>query len=194
MEKLTFTTLYDQLAPQWDRRFPANLARLRCLVELGVPGPELRILDAACGTGSLLPLLLEKQPSQVLAVDLSAGMLAQAQARCQDPRVEFREGDVMELQEGEFDCVLLCDAFQHFENRGSLIRKLQHLLAPGGRVTICYPYGRGAVNANYLTGNGVEALVPLPAARTLAGSMASCFNVDVVVDSPQLYAVGGVRL
>ena len=33
MEKLTFTTLYDQLAPQWDRRFPANLARLRCLVD-----------------------------------------------------------------------------------------------------------------------------------------------------------------
>ncbi len=194
MEKITFTALYDQLAPQWDEQFPANLQRLHCLVELGVPGPGLRILDAACGTGRMLPLLLEREPAQILAVDLSQGMLSQAAARCADPRVQFLCGDVMELKEGEFDCVLLCDAFQHFENRGSLIRKMQHLLAPGGRLTICYPCGRANVNAHYLSSNDAEMLMPLPAARTLAASMESCFNVDVMIDSPQFYVVGGIRL
>ena len=192
MGEIAFTALYDRLAPEWDRQFPADLGKLRCFVELGMPGEGLRVLDAACGTGRLLPLVLEKSPSQVVAVDLSPGMLEQAAARCNDSRVTFFCGDVMEFGEGEFDCVFLCDAFQHFENRGSLIRKMQHLLLPGGRLTICYPRGRADINAQC----GVEGaeLMPLPAAKTLAASMASCFAVDMVIDSPELYVVGGQRL
>ena len=193
MDKSSLTAYFNVLAPEWDKRFPVAPGLLQCIAELAVEGPGLRIFDGACGTGILEPFLLEHNPSRLLAVDLSPNMIAQAKQKISDPRVEFCCADVIDVREGEFDCVILCDAFQHFENRGSFIRQMHHLILPGGRLTICSPSGRAKVNSHYQA-NAAELTMPLPAAKTLANSLSSYFSVDTVIDSPKLYAVSGIRL
>ena len=97
----------------------------------------------------------------------------------------------MELSDGEFDLAVVYSAFPHFENRGSLIRQLHHLLLPGGRVMICHSQGRSEINALH-QGRAPGLSMPLPAAQTLAHTLAPCFDVDLAVDTPALYAVSGV--
>ena len=75
---------------------------------------------------------------------------------------------------------------------GSIVRQMHHLLSPGGRVVICHCEGRTTVNSHYQA-NAAALSMPLPAARTLAASLERYFDVDILIDSPQLYVVSGIR-
>lgn len=191
MDKISLINFFDSYADQWELHLPTNGARLRCLTELFGVKEGSRVLDAACGAGILEPFLLEKNPSYILAADFSSGMIQAARDRCNDPRVEFLCADVMELNNGEFDCAVLLGAFPYFENRGSLIRQMHHLLAPGGRLTICHARGRTEINSNHQS-LALNIAMPLPAAHVLAKSLEQTFDVDILIDTPELYAVSGL--
>lgn len=193
MDKPSLISYFNQLADRWDTEFPADSGKLRCFAELCDLKEGARILDAASGTGSLEPFLLEKNPSRILAVDFSPEMVRIAKQNCFDPRVEFRCADIMEVAGEEFDCAIICGAFPLFENRGSIIRQLHNLLAPGGRAIICHPQGRSVINSNH-DANAMQLTMPLPAAKTLTISLNPYFDVDTTVDSPELYVVSGVRI
>lgn len=193
MDKPSLITYFNQLAERWDADFPADPGKLRCFAELCDLKAGARILDAASGTGSLEPFLLEKNPSRILAVDFSPEMIRIAKKNCADPRVEFRCSDIMEITGEEFDCAIICGAFPLFENRGSIIRQLHNLLAPGGRAIICHPQGRSAINSNH-DANAMQLTMPLPAAKTLTISLNPYFDVDTTIDSSEIYAVSGIRI
>ena len=191
MDKSAQIAYFDERAETWDEICSHNPDKLRTLVTLCGIAPGARVLDVGCGTGVLTPYLLERQPKQVVGVDFSPRMIALAKQKCDDARVEYRCQDVMELSDGEFDLAVVYSAFPHSENRGSLIRQLRHLLLPGGRVMICHSQGRSEINALH-QGSAPGLSMPLPAAQTLAHTLAPCFDVDLAVDTPALYAVSGV--
>lgn len=191
MEKEAMIAYFDHIAPQWDTLAPHDDRKIRCLVTLGIT-PGARILDVGCGTGILTPVLLETNPSYLLGIDLSPGMIQQAKQKYGNLPVEFLTGDVMDLNQADsFDCAMLYDTFPQFENRGSLIRQMNYLLAPKGRLMICSGFNRHVVNAPYKGGAAVS--IPLPAAKTLASTLDKYFEVDTVIDSPSLYAVSGTK-
>ena len=68
-----------------------------------------RVLEAGCGTGFATVLLANKyKRGEIIAVDLSEGMLAQARKRAQDnDNIRFVAGDALEIlkSEGPFDLV-----------------------------------------------------------------------------------------
>jgi ubiquinone/menaquinone biosynthesis C-methylase UbiE len=69
------------------------------------------ILDAACGAGGYLPLLLEKEHS-VIGIDQSQGMLARAKAKF--PSVQFEKVGLQEMAYREvFDGVICMDAMKY---------------------------------------------------------------------------------
>lgn len=192
MDKLSQISFFNQTAQEWDTLFPTNHAKLRCITELCDIKPGADILDAACGTGRFLPFLLDTNPNSILAVDFSGKMLEQAQNRCRDNRVAFQCCDIMEITDQAFDYAILLNAFVYFENRGSLIRQLHHLLSPQGRLMICHDMGRSEINSKHQA-NSNQLAMPLPAANILSRSIEPYFDIDMVIDSDGLYAISGIK-
>ncbi len=97
-------TMYDRYASVYDGsgqvRYSLLIAPYLAEVLERHPAPEGRILDLACGTGTLA-LMLASEGHEVLGLDLSAAMLAQARAKAgyveTTGRVDFVQGDMRHL-------------------------------------------------------------------------------------------------
>lgn len=95
---------------------------------------ELRILDAGCGTGGMLPWLQRYAGShEVTGIDFSATALRFCQRREQSILVR---GSIAELpfNDSTFDLVTSYDVLQHVPDRGDLqaIAEFHRVLRPGG--------------------------------------------------------------
>lgn len=88
---------------------PLESAAWRQALREALPEPPTRILDAGAGTGAL-SLLAVELGFEVTALDLSAGMLAQAKRKAADrgvaDRMRFVVGSVAEPPPGPFDAVI----------------------------------------------------------------------------------------
>jgi trans-aconitate 2-methyltransferase len=121
---------YDRLAdPQeeWAREVVARL---------GLQGDEY-VLDAGCGGGRITRQLLEALPEgRVLGVDGSEAMIEQARSAIgDDPRVELRLADLLELEVSETVDVIFSNATFHWIlDHERLFNRLFAALAPGGRI------------------------------------------------------------
>jgi ubiquinone/menaquinone biosynthesis C-methylase UbiE len=99
------------------------------------------LLDLGCGTGAAVR---EAAPvvRRAMGFDLSAGMIAQAEARAQAAglaNVEFRQGDVsgpLPFADGEFTAVVCTTAFHHFPRPLETIAEVSRVVGPSGRVVI----------------------------------------------------------
>lgn len=123
---------YDRLAdPQeeWGREV---LARLE------LAGEET-VLDAGCGSGRVTRLLLERLPQgKVIGVDAAPSMIATArEALGDDDRVEFRVGDLLELELSEaVDAIFSNATFHWILDHGLLFARLFAALRPGGQMQV----------------------------------------------------------
>lgn len=134
-----FATYYDQLMDDvdivawteyllgWmDRSFP------------GVPRSELRVMDAACGTGNL-SIPLAKAGCAVTATDSSEGMLrvAAEKARKEGVSIYFAKQSLSDLTAHRpFDVVnCACDGVNYLVEEGeatAFFRAARRILKPGG--------------------------------------------------------------
>jgi trans-aconitate 2-methyltransferase len=121
---------YDRLAdPQeeWARDV---------VVRLDLQGNEA-VLDAGCGSGRITRQLLERLPAgRVIGIDGSSAMVEQARhAIGDDPRVDLRVGDLLELQLAEpVDAVFSNATFHWILEHERLFARLHAALKPGGRL------------------------------------------------------------
>lgn len=75
-----------------------------------------RILDAGCGTGALASELAQRGAA-VLGIDLSPTLIALAKERVDATlasRIDFRVGDMLDPELGEFDHVVAMDSLIHY--------------------------------------------------------------------------------
>jgi SAM-dependent methyltransferase len=100
---------------------------------------DVRILDAGCGSGVSTEYLLHLNPhAQVVAIDLSAGTLAVAQARAQRSgvaeRATFKQMSLFDVAQlpGEFDLINSVGVLHHTADPIRGIQALAKKLAPGG--------------------------------------------------------------
>ena len=138
---------FDRSAVGWDSRIgPALLERLRTLLARFPIAPGASVLDAGCGTGVLVPLLLERvgKAGRVVAVDFSPGMLDVARAKAFPANVEFVLADVaaMPLPEADLDAVVCNATFPHLPDRPRALAEFSRVLRPGGWLAICHASGR----------------------------------------------------
>lgn len=106
------------------------------LDRLSLVGAET-VIDAGCGSGHLTASLLERLPNgQVIAVDRSANMLAQARAHLVPRfgnRVSFLQADVAQIDVGEpVDAIFSTATFHWVLDHDALFRALFANLRPGG--------------------------------------------------------------
>ncbi len=104
-----------------------------------------RVLDVACGTGLLLKQLLAQVPDiEAYGLDMSADMLAQAQAALKDQshvhleRMQIERDTVLNLPHAleHFDLITCTNALHDMPEAVALLARLGKLLAPGGQLIV----------------------------------------------------------
>ena len=136
---------FDQDASSYDRLVGANPGyheHLRRSAErLALPGrgAGLRLLDVGCGTGLSTRALLEAYPdAEIVAVDASAEMLAQARAKTWPDTVRFVHSRAEDLAGagvgGPFDGILAAYLLRNLPDVDKGVGILRDLLAPGAPI------------------------------------------------------------
>ena len=164
---------FDQLACHWDRE--VGLAGLECLShivrELDV-GPGSRVLDVGCGTGVLLPFLVEAVGAGggITALDFSRNMLLEARAKRFQPVVNLVQADVTDLPLVDgFAHVVMCNsAFPHFGDKAGALKEMARVLRDNGRLVICHTASRDRINQFHQSIGGAVGADLLPDEDELA--------------------------
>jgi SAM-dependent methyltransferase len=112
---------------------------LRRLIDTLSLRPGMRILDAGCGTGEVLPWLYEKiKPSgQVIGIDLSAAHVEVA-LRHVSANVEVHQGDLSApaIAPASVDVIWCVNTLHHLRDPVAAAQGLAGLLRPGGRLAL----------------------------------------------------------
>ena len=116
----------------------------RVLIDLANPQSGERVLDLACGTGSVARQVAPMVGSsgQILAVDINPAMLqvgrAQPQPQPAGAVITWQEGDAtkLNLPDKDFDLVLCQQGFQFFPNRLASAKEARRVLREEGRAII----------------------------------------------------------
>jgi SAM-dependent methyltransferase len=138
------STAYDQT------RSPIGIGILRsCLAAAGRSLPDIRLLDAGCGTGAYSQAMLP-QVGRIDAVDLNDGMLAVARVKLAEEeaagRIAFHPGSVDELPFADecFDAAMINQVLHHLEDgsdpsfpgHARVIAEMNRVLRPGGVLVV----------------------------------------------------------
>jgi len=126
---------YDLWSESYDQT-PNPLVALdrRHSMSLLQPRPQERVLDAGCGTGAHLRLML-RQGSKPVGLDLSLQMLRVAQRK--HPAVPFVQADLndrLPFRRQVFDAALCALVGEHVIRLRVLFHELSNCLVPSGRL------------------------------------------------------------
>jgi predicted TPR repeat methyltransferase len=131
---------FDSFAASFDSRLAKLLYRAPELVAGMLAESErevsksLEVLDAGCGTGLCGPLIAP-YARRLVGVDLSARMLAQAQARnVYDELVKGELTAYVSDSVGAFDVIVSADTLVYFGPLEAIVAAAAEALRPGGRL------------------------------------------------------------
>ena len=131
------------------------------------------VLDVACGPG-ILSAAIAKTAREVVAFDLTPGMLKKAAQRCDEAGVDnvsFREGNASELPfaDAAFDAVVTRLSVHHFNQPDRVMSEIFRVLRRGGRFVIADVIS-SEVPAESELQNAIEILRDPSHVRMLPGS------------------------
>jgi ubiquinone/menaquinone biosynthesis C-methylase UbiE len=135
---------FDELADSYDNDHHDVIAR--ALIALVMPAGEDKVADVACGSGAVALAVAQTRPpavTPVLAVDLSAKMIAAGRARAEqlghDHAIEWHVGAAVPLPVADAGLdLILCASSLHFLGIRAL-SDWRRALRTGGRVGFTLP-------------------------------------------------------
>jgi len=133
----TVASVYDGFAAVWDHHLAAPALAYYDDIIGRVVRPGATVLDAAAGTGERTHAILQRSaPGSVVAFDASVDMLAVAQTKITDPRVQFLVGDMRHLpfEDNTFDLVSCAWAIEIMEDPYPVVREFLRVIKPDGVV------------------------------------------------------------
>ncbi|MBI4357997.1 MAG: methyltransferase domain-containing protein [Candidatus Omnitrophica bacterium] len=132
---------YDHLAEKYDLRWRDYISSTLNFLKrwMNVKGTE-KILDVACGTGTLEQLLVKDYPKQnISGVDISEKMLAVAGHKLgASPNVTFSKAAASRVPfpEAHFDLVVCANSFHFFDDPARSLNEMKRVLKTAGRIII----------------------------------------------------------
>ncbi len=96
------------------------------------------LLDCGCGTGPMISLLYEKDPSKhYTGIDLTPRMIEVGKAK-NLAGVDWVVGDCENLpfEENSFDAIICSNSFHHYPNPQRFFNSAKKVLRPGGRLIL----------------------------------------------------------
>jgi ubiquinone/menaquinone biosynthesis C-methylase UbiE len=142
-------------------------------MQLPDQGRGLRLLDIGCGTGLSTAALLSVAPhADIVAVDGSAGMLAQARAKPWPASVTFVHSRAETLHDagvtGAFDGILAAYLIRNVDDGDDVLGSLLKLLKPGAVLAVHEYSVRDSRRATAIW-NMVSTAIIIPAGRLRSG-------------------------
>lgn len=184
---LNVKQFFNSRAAVWDKVSPHDPDKLRLMLDLSDLKPGSVVLDVGCGTGILEPLLLERSPSKIIAVDFAENMIAEAVQKRSDPSIEYICCDLFDLTEIRCDNCFFVSAFPHFPDPEAALHHVSTLIKPGGRITISNIQGKQC-------GYTADILNPLLPGQGLVNLLRPNYRLDTIIDNRFMYLVSGTRL
>ncbi|SJM56022.1 class I SAM-dependent methyltransferase [Gulosibacter sp. 10] len=126
---LTNDVLTAGIAPYWR-------ARTRQAID---PRPGQRVLDVACGTGTVSRILAD-HGAEVTGLDFSKGMIEEGIRRHGDhPNIAFQQGDATDLpfEDGSFDVTTVSFGIRNVQRPEKALAEMLRVTRPGGRIVVC---------------------------------------------------------
>ncbi len=167
---MSLREFFNQAAAGW-RMEPEVIDRLRGIVDRCDLKEGDCVLDVACGTGVLVPILLEAvgPGGEVIGIDFAPEMIRHARAKNYGPNARFQVADVMALPfaDESFDQVFCNGALPHFSNIPGALQEMRRVLRTGGRLVICHASSRAEINERHRRIGGPVADNLLPPATDL---------------------------
>lgn len=118
-----------------DRRWRAqDIETLAGLLKPHV-APGGRLLDLGGGTGGLALRMITALDAEVTILDPTAEMLARV-PRHPSLHTVMGTAERIPFADGEFDAVLVSDAFHHFRDLDSAVAEIERVVRPGGGVVV----------------------------------------------------------
>jgi SAM-dependent methyltransferase len=127
---------YNAISRVYDQVRQADVELIQRLLQEIDGLASAQVLDIGCGTGNYAYALQQLSHAQVVGVDPSPGMLAQA--RQKNSQVSFRVGDAGHLpcDEDTFDLVYMTDVIHHVPDIDRLFVEVRRVLKPGGKLCV----------------------------------------------------------
>jgi 2-polyprenyl-3-methyl-5-hydroxy-6-metoxy-1,4-benzoquinol methylase len=108
----------------------------KCILEQ-VPDSPNNIIDVGCGPGFFTYCLSQAFPqARVVGFDGDAQSVEEASVTHQRDNLEYRFGDIADLEAGAFEVVVMCSVIEHLPNVGQNLRRINALTAPGGTLLL----------------------------------------------------------
>lgn len=151
---------YDEVAAEYTQRFADELDHKpleRDLLKRFAGTVTGRLCDLGCGPGHVAAYL-RSQGSDSFGIDLSAGMIEQAQAKF--PGIPFEQGDMraLKLDDGSLGGIIALYSIIHIprEDVTEVLRELRRVLAPGGKLLLGFHQGEQVLRVEELWGKHVN--------------------------------------
>jgi ubiquinone/menaquinone biosynthesis C-methylase UbiE len=191
---------FNELAERWDS-LPAPdhaPARAREFVRRVAPAESGWVLDAGCGTGTLLPHLLEFCPpaTRILELDYAEAMLRENTRKTTEARVSCVCANARHLpfRAEAFDLVVCFGVLPHFEDLPATIEELFRVLRPSGALAVGHAMGSRELNALHGSLGGPTAGDTLPAAVSLAQTLRGLqAKIVTAEEQPDWYFVQAIK-
>ncbi len=128
---------YDQIAPQYNQRYPASQhwERGQALLDLARQVKAKTILEVGSGTGFWLNLLNQTN-AKLFGLDYSMGMIRQARQQPAPLSLTRGTGTQLPYRSSTFDLIYCVDAIHHFGDHRAFISEAYRLLKPGGALAV----------------------------------------------------------
>lgn len=126
------SVMFDAFATEYD--FAATLQNQNAFFTNNLSASKGAALDIGCGSG-ILAFELAQYYDNVVAVDLSAKMLAIASQKRSAPNIEYIQMDASQLAlDRQFDLIVSAATFHHLPNLPAALNAIKKLLNPHGKI------------------------------------------------------------
>ena len=163
-----YATVHDRVAshiakPGCRRFYRALLAEILSRHQAVVTGRH--VLEVGCGTGNWAEYFLEANPAAYEGIDISAGMIEQAQEKLRHPKAQFRAVSVEDFAsrvrgQQRYELLFSFSFIHHIYDLELFFRCVSDLLAPGGLyVTLHEPLVRDFASEKLNLGEILDSLL-----------------------------------
>jgi ubiquinone/menaquinone biosynthesis C-methylase UbiE len=131
-------TAYNSIAAHYDSTHDGRFTqKFKDLLLMNVVLKEnCRVLDVACGNGSLLAAFNRQTPIRGYGIDIAPMMIKYAAAN--NPGMEFHVAGCEEIPhpDNSMDIITVCSAYHHFPDVAAFAQEAIRILKPAGKLYI----------------------------------------------------------